>query len=113
FNMAIVPDRKVFLASWPREFRALVEQQRDGVGGLEEYFTRGRRMLGAVPYAQNVPLRRVEAFTQIAKNAGAQLQILDIKLRTEDRVTKYGVPRRRCPNHGGDGTGNIPVRRTR
>ena len=109
FNVAVVPDREVFLASWPREFRALVEQQRDGsggLGGLEEYFARARRMLGAVPYAQNVPLRRVEAFTQIAKNAGAQLQILDITVSTEDRVTKYGVRRRRCPNHGGDGTGD-------
>ena len=106
FNVAVVPDREVFLASWPREFRALVEQQRDGLGGLEEYFARARRMLGAVPYAQNVPLRRVEAFTQIAKNAGAQLQILDITVSTEDRVTRYGVRRRRCPNHGGDGTGD-------
>ena len=106
FNVAVVPDREVFLASWPREFRALVEQQRDGLGGLEEYFARARLMLGAVPYAQNVPLRRVEAFTQIAKNAGAQLQILDITVSTEDRVTKYGVQRRRCPNHGGDGTGD-------
>jgi cholesterol oxidase len=106
FNVAIVPDREVFLASWPREFRKLVEQQREGVGGLEEYYARARRMLGAVPYAENVPLRRVEAFTQIAKNAGAQMQILDITVSTEDRVTKYGVQRRRCPNHGGDGTGD-------
>ncbi|AXN51160.1 Cholesterol oxidase [Mycobacterium marinum] len=106
FNVAIVPDREVFLASWPREFRALVEQQREGVGGLDEYFGRARRMLGAVPYAENVPLRRVEAFTQIAKNAGAQLQILDITVSAEDRVTRYGVQRRRCPNHGGDGTGD-------
>jgi cholesterol oxidase len=106
FNVAIVPDREVFLASWPREFRALVEQERDGVGGLAEYYGRARRMLGAVPYAENVPLRRVEAFTQIAKNAGAELQILDITVSTEDRVTKYGVQRRPCPNHGGDGTGD-------
>ncbi len=106
FNVAIVPDREVFLASWPREFRALVEQRREGVGGLEEYFARARRMLGAVPYAQDVQLRRVEAFAQIAKNAGAQLQILDITVSTEDRVTKYGVQRRSCPNHGGDGTGD-------
>lgn len=106
FNVAIVPDREVFLASWPREFQRLVEQQREGVGGLAEYFTRARRMLGAVPYAENVSLRRVEAFTQIAKNAGAQLQMLDITVSTEDRVTKYGVQRRRCPNHGGDGTGD-------
>lgn len=106
FNVAIVPDRDVFLASWPREFRELVEQERDGVGGLAEYYARARRMLGAVPYAEQVPLRRVEAFTQIAKNAGAQLQLLDITVSTEDRVTKYGVRRRRCPNHGGDGTGD-------
>jgi cholesterol oxidase len=109
FNVAIVPDREVFLAAWPREFQALVSQEREGpneLGGLEEYFARARRMLGAVPYAQNVPLRRVEAFTQIAKNAGAQLQVLDITVSTEDRITKYGVRRRCCPNHGGDGTGD-------
>ncbi len=106
FNVAIVPDREVFLASWPREFAELVEQQRAGVGGLEEYFGRARLMLGAVPYAQDVPLHRVKAFTQIAKNAGAQSQVLDLTVSTEDRVTKYGVQRRRCPNHGGDGTGD-------
>ncbi|CAM4248468.1 Cholesterol oxidase [Mycobacterium basiliense] len=106
FNVAIAPDREVFLASWPRQFQELVDQQGDGVGGLEEYFARARRMLGALPYAQQVPLRRVEAFSQIAKNAGAQLQILDITVSSEDRVSKYGVQRRRCPNHGGDGTGD-------
>ncbi|QLL07061.1 GMC oxidoreductase [Mycobacterium vicinigordonae] len=106
FNVAIVPDREVFLASWPREFQQLVDQEPNGLGGLEEYFARARLMLAAVPYAENVPLRRVEAFTQIAKNAGAQLQLLDITVSTEDRVTKYGVLRRRCPNHGGDGTGD-------
>ncbi|OBJ56584.1 GMC oxidoreductase [Mycobacterium asiaticum] len=105
FNVAIVPDREVFLSSWPREIQRLVEQG-PSVGGLETYYARAKRMLGAVPYAENVPLRRVEAFTQIAKNAGAQLQLLDITVSTEDRVTKYGVQRRRCPNHGGDGTGD-------
>ncbi|MDP7706569.1 GMC oxidoreductase [Mycobacterium sp. TY815] len=106
FNVAIVPDREVFQASWPKEFQRLVEQEREGVGGLEEYYGRARRMLGAVPYAENVPLRRVDAFTQIAKNAGAQLQLLNLTVSTEDRVTRYGVQRRRCPNHGGDGTGD-------
>ncbi|BBX75951.1 hypothetical protein MSHI_38570 [Mycobacterium shinjukuense] len=106
FNVAIVPDREVFLASWPRQFQDLVERERDGVGGLAKYYARARRMLGAVPYAQHVPLRRVEAFAQIAKNAGTQMQVLDITVSTEDRVTKYGVQRRRCPNHGGDGTGD-------
>lgn len=104
--MAIVPDREVFLASWPRAFQELVERERDGVGGLAKYYARARRMLGAVPYAQHVPLRRVEAFAQIAKNAGAHMQILDITVSTEDRMTRYGVQRRRCPNHGGDGTGD-------
>ncbi|BBX99434.1 hypothetical protein MLAC_47280 [Mycobacterium lacus] len=106
FNVAIVPDREVFLASWPRAFQELVERERDGVGGLAKYYARARRMLGAVPYAQHVPLRRVEAFAQIAKNAGAHMQILDITVSTEDRMTRYGVQRRRCPNHGGDGTGD-------
>lgn len=106
FNVAIVPDREVFAASWPKEFQQLVDQERDGLGGLGEYYARARQMLGAVPYAENVPLRRVDAFTQIAKNAGAQLQLLNITVSTEDRVTKYGVQRRRCPNHGGDGTGD-------
>ena len=51
------------------EFRALVEQRREGVGGLGEYFAEPGAMLGAVPYAQDVQLRRVEAFAQIARNA--------------------------------------------
>lgn len=106
FNVAIVPDREVFQASWPKEFQRLVDQEREGVGGLDEFYDRARKMLGATPYAENVPLRRVDAFTQIAKNAGAQLQLLNITVSTEDRVTKYGVQRRRCPNHGGDGTGD-------
>ena len=69
-------------------------------------------MLGAVPYAQNVPLRRVDAFTQIAKNAGAQLQILDITVSTEDRVTKYGVQRRAAPTTAATAPAITAVRRT-
>lgn len=106
FNVAIVPDREVFLASWPREFRALVEEEIDGVGGLEEYFARARRMLGAIPYADQVPLRRTEAFTTIAEKAGAAVETLNITVSAEDRVTKYGVQRKKSPNHGGDGTGD-------
>jgi cholesterol oxidase len=106
FNVAIVPDRDVFLASWPRQFRALVELSATGIGGLGDYFQRARLMLGARPYAENVPLRRLAAFEAIAKNAGAQVQVLDITVSAEERITKYGVQRHACPNHGGDGTGD-------
>ena len=106
FNVAIVPDREVFQASWPKEFRALVEEEPEGVGGVEEYYGRARRMLGAIPYADNVALRRTAAFTEIAKHAGAEVETLNITVSDEDRVTKYGVQRKKSPNHGGDGTGD-------
>lgn len=106
FNVAIVPDREVFQASWPQEFRALVEDSDEGVGGLEEYFGRASRMLGAIPYADNVPLRRVHAFEKIAGHAGAEIETLNITVSDEDRETKFGVRRKKSPNHGGDGTGD-------
>ena len=106
FNVAIVPDRDVFLASWPRPFREMVERDRDGVGGLNEYFDRARKMLGANRFLDGETLRRADVFGRIAKSAGADVVPLEITVNKADRVTRYGIERRACPMHGGDGTGD-------
>lgn len=106
FNVAIVPDREVFLASWPRPIQELVQQCGSGVGGLEEYYRRASRMLGVNRFVDDETLPRVGVFRQIAKHAGAEVVPLDITVSKEDRVTRYGVQRRACPMHGGDGTGD-------
>jgi cholesterol oxidase len=107
FNVALVPDREVFLTAWPRPFRESVEQDSTGgVGTLQDYFDRAATMLGANPYAEGEELSRVGVFSEIAKNAGAEAKPLNITVNKEDRVTRYGVQRKPCPNHGGDGTGD-------
>ncbi|MFT4187214.1 MAG: GMC family oxidoreductase [Aeromicrobium sp.] len=106
FNVAITPDREVFQASWPTAFRTLVGTAPDGLGPLEDYYARARAMLGAIPYARDADLRRVSVFGAIAEAAGATAEPLSITVSAEDRVTKYGVERRACPDHGGDGTGD-------
>lgn len=106
FNVAIVPDREVFLASWPKPFRDMVERDPNGVGGLTEYCDRAARMLGANRFIEGEALPRVDVFGQIAKHAGAEVVPLNITVNKEDRVTRYGVTRRACPMHGGDGTGD-------
>lgn len=106
FNVAIRPDREVFLASWPRPFREMVAADPDGLGGLGEYFVRAERMLGANRFVAGETLRRVDVFSEIAKNAGADVIPLNITVNKQDRVSRYGVPRKACPMHGGDGTGD-------
>jgi cholesterol oxidase len=106
FNVAIVPDREVFLASWPRPFQELVQQSPSGVGGLDEYYDRANRMLGANRFIDGETLPRVDVFTQIAKHAGAAVVPLNITVSKKERLTRYGVQRRSCPMHGGDGTGD-------
>lgn len=106
FNVAIVPDREVFLTSWPKAFTDLVQQAPQGIGGLQEYFGRAQAMLGANRYADGEDLPRTAVFAQIADRAGVAHETLDITVSKEDRVTRYGVRRSRCPNHGDDGTGD-------
>ncbi|CAM3919168.1 GMC family oxidoreductase N-terminal domain-containing protein [Smaragdicoccus niigatensis] len=106
FNVAMRPDREVFLQSWPRAFRDAVEEDSDGIGHLAKYFGRAEAMLGAVRFADDQPLARVDAFNKIADQAGVPATNLEITVSTEDRVTKYGVQRKKCPLHGGDGTGD-------
>ena len=106
FNVAIEPDREVFLESWPREFRDAVGRH-DNLGELGDYYIRARRMLGAIPYANGIHLPRLDAFSRIARQLGTPMQVCDITVSDQDRTTKYGIKRRRCPNHGdGDGTGD-------
>lgn len=88
FNVAIVPDREVFLASWPREFRDLVEQDSEGVGGLGEYYDRAAAMLGANRFADDENLARDDVFAKIADAAGAKVTPLNITVNKEDRVTR-------------------------
>ncbi|CAM3073081.1 GMC family oxidoreductase N-terminal domain-containing protein [Skermania piniformis] len=106
FNVAIVPDREVFQASWPRPFRELVESAPAGIGDLTTYFDRAARMLGANRFAEGENLARLGVFEAIAKNAGAEVVPLSITVEKQDRVTRYGVQRHACPMHGGDGTGD-------
>jgi cholesterol oxidase len=106
FNVAIRPDREVFLQSWPRPFREMVAADPDGLGDLGEYYTRAEAMLGAVAFADTEPMARVDVTRRIAEQAGAITTNLNITVSTEDRVTRYGVKRKRCPLHGGDGTGD-------
>lgn len=106
FNVAIRPDRDVFLASWPRPFREMVDGDQSGLGGLMEYFVRAERMVGANRFVDGETLRRVDVFSQIAKNAGAEVVPLNIAVNKQDRISRYGVARKACPMHGGDGTGD-------
>ncbi len=101
FNVAFRPDREVFLHSWPKPFRDMAAD-----GKLDDYFTRAESMLGAVRFADDEPLARVDVFNKIADKTGAQATNLNITVSTEDRVTRYGVQRKPCLLHGGDGTGD-------
>jgi len=106
FNVAIVPDREVFLQSWPSAFRSEVETDPEGVGGLEQYYARARQMLGAVRYAEDENLNRIKVFEQIAEQVGVETDFAEITVSKQDRVTRFGVHRRRCWNNGDDGTGD-------
>lgn len=106
FNVAFRPDREVFLHSWPKEFRELVERDPQGLGGLGEYYERAEAMLGVIPYADVEPMRRVDVFNKIAEKAGAKVKNLNIAVSNDDRVSRYGVERKKCILHGGDGTGD-------
>lgn len=106
FNVAIRPDREVFLQSWPAPFRQMVAEDPNGLGSLAEYFGRAEAMLGAVRFADDEPMARVDVLKKIAGKSGADVEHLNLTVSTEDRVTRYGIQRKRCPMHGGDGTGD-------
>ncbi|MEA2182307.1 MAG: cholesterol oxidase [Solirubrobacteraceae bacterium] len=99
-NVAIAPDREVFLQYWPRAFRREVERSPDGLGGLEEYYGRARRMLGAIPWRTGQDLAKAGVFDEIAGHAGMIGEPLEIVVSAEDRITRYGVRRRACTNCG-------------
>lgn len=99
-NVALAPDREVFLQSWPREFAHEVERAQEGLGGLEEFYGRARGMLGATPWRDGQGLAKAAVFDEIADHAGAAGQTLEIVVSAEDRVTRYGVRRRVCTNCG-------------
>jgi len=106
FNVAFRPDREVFLHSWPKEFREIVEADPDGLGELAEYFQRAEAMLDVIPYADVEAMPRVDVLNKIAEKAGAKITNLNIAVSNEDRLSRYGVERKKCILHGGDGTGD-------
>jgi cholesterol oxidase len=107
-NVAIEPDREVFLHDWPR---AIAEEAERGL--LEEYYRRARRMLGVEPYARRVPLEKTGPFLEVSRAAGGRFSVLDIAVSTEDRVTRYDVQRRRCIACGNCVTGcNVGAKST-
>jgi cholesterol oxidase len=112
YNVALVPDREVFLESWPRAIRADVEQSADGVGELQEYFDRARRMLGAVGYTDRVRVPQQDAFERIAEHIGATVETSEQFVSLEDRVTLYGVQRRACTACGACGGCNVGAKNT-
>lgn len=99
-NVAMTPDREVFEQFWPRAFRREVERGPDGLGGLEEYYSRARRMLGAVPWRTGQDLAKARVFDEIARKGAMTGETLDIVVNGEDRITRYGVQRRACTNCG-------------
>ena len=99
-NAAVVPDREVFLGSWPRAFRDEVARAPQGVGGLEEYFERARRMLGSHPYRTGQGFAKASVFDAIAERAGMRGEPVWINVNPSDRMTRYGTPRSACTNCG-------------
>jgi cholesterol oxidase len=99
-NVALAPDREVFLQYWPRAFRRAVQRSPNGLGGLEEYYRRARRMLGAIPWREGQELAKARVFDEIAEHAGLIGEPAEIVVSAEDRLTRYGVQRRACTNCG-------------
>jgi len=93
-NVAMTPDREVFEEFWPRAFRRELDASPDGLGGLDEYYGRARRMLGAIPYRDGQGLAKAGVIDEIARHGGTAGETLNIVVSAEDRVTRYGVKRR-------------------
>jgi cholesterol oxidase len=93
-NVLLIPQREVFEANWPT---AIADEAPFPMG---PYYDRALAMLGATPYASEVPLAKVPAFETVAKSAGSKLLALDLAVTTKPRVTRYGVPRQPCVNCG-------------
>lgn len=113
FNAGVVPDREVFLESWPAAIRAEVEQTAEGVGAMREYYDRAVAMLGANPYRDGEGLPKVAVFDELVASTGATTTSVDIYVSREDRTTRYGVERRRCTNCANCGSGcNVGAKNT-
>ncbi|MDQ3573207.1 MAG: GMC oxidoreductase [Actinomycetota bacterium] len=112
-NVAIVPDREVFLESWPAAIRDEVGATEDGVGALDDYYGRAKAMLGAVPYRDGEDLPKTRVFDEIAAEAGTEATALCIVVSKEDRTTRFGVERTRCTNCANCGSGcNVGAKNT-
>jgi cholesterol oxidase len=99
-NVALEADREVFLQQWPEAFRRDVERSPDGIGGLEEYYGRARRMLDPIPWRNERNLAKTGVFDEIAQHAGMTGETLDIVVSAEDRITRFGVQRHACADCG-------------
>lgn len=113
FNAGVIPDREVFLETWPAAVREEVQESPDGLGAMGEYYDRARAMLGANPYREGEGLPKASVFDQIAANVGAKPEPVEIYVSKEDRVSRYGVERRRCTNCANCGSGcNVGAKNT-
>jgi cholesterol oxidase len=113
FNAGVVPDREVFLEAWPAAVRAEVEASSDGIGAMAVYYDRARAMLGANPYRKGEGLPKAAVFDQIAGKAGAKPEPVEVYVSKDDRITRYGVQRRRCTNCANCGSGcNVGAKNT-
>ena len=99
-NAAVVPDREVFLDSWPQAFRDEVLRTPEGVGGLKEHYGRAQRMLGSSPYRAGQGLAKASVFDAIAERAGMKGEPVSINVNGSERVTRYGMQRSGCTNCG-------------
>ncbi|MEA2241091.1 MAG: cholesterol oxidase [Solirubrobacteraceae bacterium] len=99
-NAAVVPDREVFLDSWPQAFRDEVLRASDGIGGLNEHYDRARQMLGSIPYRTGKGLAKASVFDAIAERAGMTGEPVWINVNESDRETAYGVQRGGCTDCG-------------
>lgn len=113
FNAGVVPDREVFLEAWPTAVRDEVEASPAGIGALQVYYDRARAMLGANPYREGEDLPKAAVFDQVAAETGGKAEPVEIYVSSEDRVTRYGVERRRCTNCANCGSGcNVGAKNT-
>jgi cholesterol oxidase len=99
-NAAVVPDREVFLDSWPQPFRDEVLRAEQGVGGLDEHFARAQRMLGSNPYRDGQGFAKASVFDAIAERAGMKGEPVPVNINRSQRVTRYGTQRSACTNCG-------------
>ena len=111
-NVAIIPDREVF-QFWPSQIQDDMNKGKPPYGKLQDYYDRALAMLGANPYASSQSLKKDDVFREVSGYVGGDFNYLNIVVSGQDRVTRYGVPRKKCTNSGDCVTGcNIGAKNT-